>query len=87
MENGNSITGNSFTVSENGIYSVAVQDNDGRREVETIEIKNIDKIAPPVPTNLTAEYRFGEKKIILKWSDPVDTASGLKELKLSYTVN
>ena len=87
LENGNSITGNSFTVSENGIYSVAVQDNDGRREVETIEIKNIDKEPPPVPTNLTAEYRFGEKKIILKWSDPVDTASGLKELKLSYTVN
>ena len=87
LENGNSITGNSFTVSENGIYSVAVQDNDGRREVEKIEIKNIDKDPPPVPTNLTAEYRFGEKKIILKWSDPVDTASGLKELKLSYTVN
>ena len=87
LENGTAITGNSFTVTVNGIYSVAVQDNDGRREVETIEIKNIDKIAPPAPTNLTAEYRFGEKKIILKWSDPVDTASGLKELKLSYTVN
>ena len=87
LENGNSITGNSFTVSENGIYSVAVQDNDGIREVETIEIKNIDKTPPAAPTNLTAEYRFGEKKIILKWSDPVDTASGVKELKLSYTVN
>ena len=87
FESGTAITGNSFTVTVNGIYSVAVQDNDGRREVETIEIKNIDKIAPPAPTNLTAEYRFGEKKIILKWSDPVDTASGLKELKLSYTVN
>ena len=87
LENGTAITGNSFTVTVNGIYSVAVQDNDGRREVETIEIKNIDKIAPPAPTNLTAEYRFGEKKIILKWSDPVDTGSGLKELKLSYTVN
>ena len=36
---------------------------------------------------MTAEYRFGEKKIILKWTDPIDTASGLKELKLSYTVN
>ena len=87
LENGTAITGNSFTVTVNGIYSVAVQDNDGRREVETIEIKNIDKIAPPAPTNLTAEYRFGEKKIILKWSNPVDTGSGLKELKLSYTVN
>ena len=87
LENGTTITGNSFTVNESGIYSVVVQDNDGRREVETIEIKNIDKEPPAAPTNLTAEYRFGEKKIILKWSDPVDTASGLKELKLSYTVN
>ena len=87
LENGNSITGNSFTVPQNGIYSVAVQDNDGRCEAETIEIKNIDKTPPAVPTNLTAEYRFGEKKIILNWTDPVDTASGLKELKLSYTVN
>ena len=87
LENGTEITGNSFTVTQNGIYSVAVQDNAGRREVETIEIENIDKDPPPVPTNLTAEYRFGEKKIILKWSDPIDTASGLKELKLSYTVN
>ena len=87
LENGTAITGSSFTVTVNGIYSVAVQDNDGRREVETIEIKNIDKIAPQAPMNLTAEYRFGEKKIILKWSNPVDTGSGLKELKLSYTVN
>ena len=87
LESGTAITDKRFLVSENGIYSVAVLDNDGRREVETITIENIDKDPPPVPTNLTAEYRFGEKKIILKWSDPVDTASGLKELKLSYTVN
>ena len=87
LESGTAITGNSFTVTVNGIYSVAVLDNDGRREVETIEIKNIDKIAPQAPMNLTAEYRLGEKKIILKWSDPVDTGSGLKELNLSYTVN
>ena len=87
LESGTAITDKRFTVSENGIYSIAVLDNDGRREAETINIENIDKDPPPAPTNLTAEYRFGEKKIILKWSDPVDTASGLKELKLSYTVN
>ena len=87
LENGTEITGNSFTVTANSIYSVAVLDNDGRREAETINIKNIDKDPPAAPTNLTAEYRFGEKKIILNWTDPVDTASGLKELKLSYTVN
>jgi len=87
LESGTAISGSSFTVTEYGIYSIAVLDNDGRREADTINIENIDKDPPPAPTNLTAEYRFGEKKIILNWTDPVDTASGLKELKLSYTVN
>ncbi|UTC45334.1 DUF4959 domain-containing protein [Treponema vincentii] len=87
LESGNLLVGNSFTVTQNGIYSVVVQDNDGRREVETIEIKNIDKTPPPAPKNFTAQYTLSAKKIVLNWADPVDTASGLKELKLSYTVN
>ena len=43
LESGTPIIGNSFEVSENGKYSVGVQDNEGRREVETIKIDNIDK--------------------------------------------
>lgn len=85
LASGTAITGNSFEVSENGKYSVGVQDNEGRREVEIIEISNIDKEPPPAPANLTAEYRLSTKKIILKWTDPAD--SGLKELRLTYTIN
>ena len=58
-----SITDKSFTVSENGIYSVAVQDNDGRRDVETIKIENIDKTPPAVVKNLTVSYSAGTKKL------------------------
>ena len=85
LASGTAITGNSFEVSENAKYSVGVQDNEGRREVEIIEISNIDKTAPPAPANLTAEYKLSTKKIILKWTDPAD--SGLKELRLTYNVN
>ena len=82
LASGTAIIGNSFEVSENSKYSVGVQDNEGRREVEII---NIDKEPPPAPANLTAEYRLSTKKIILKWTDPAD--SGLKELRLTYTIN
>lgn len=87
LEKGKAITGNSFEVTENGMYSVAVLDNDGRREVETIEIKNIDKEPPQKPLNFTAEYKLSAEKIILRWVDPADTGSGVKELYLTYTVN
>ncbi len=87
FESGTAITGNGFTVTANGIYSVVVQDNDGRREVEMINIENIDKTPPPAPKNFTTHYTLSAKKIVLNWTDPIDIGSGLKELKLSYTVN
>ena len=68
-----SITDKSFTVSENGIYSVAVQDNDGRRDVETIKIENIDKTPPAVVKNLTVSYSAGTKKITVSWQNPADS--------------
>ena len=73
LENGTAITGNSFTVTVNGIYSVAVQDNDGRREVETITIANIDKIPPAKVKNLSAVYDSGNQKIIVTWTNPTDS--------------
>ena len=82
FESGTLITGNSFPVSENGIYSVAVQDNDGRREVETIDIKNIDKTPPAPVTGLLASYSKNNKKITVNWQNPPD--SDFEELTLSW---
>jgi len=82
FESGTLITGNSFTVSENGIYSVAVLDNDGRREVETIDIKNIDKTPPTMVTGLLASYSKNNKKITVNWKNPID--SDFAELTLSW---
>ncbi|AIW89245.1 MULTISPECIES: DUF1566 domain-containing protein [unclassified Treponema] len=73
LENGTEITGNSFTVTANSIYSVAVLDNDGRREVETITITNIDKTPPAKVKNLSAVYDSGNQKIIVTWTNPTDS--------------
>ena len=70
---GTAVSGNSFPVNENGIYSVAVLDNEGRREVETIEIKNIDKDPPAAVANLTASYSSSNTKITVNWQNPTDS--------------
>ena len=69
---GTAIDGSSFEVSENGIYSVAVRDNDGRREVETIEIKNIDRTPPAPVTGLTLGYSSSIKTLTANWHNPTD---------------
>ena len=70
---GTAISGNSFSVNENGIYSVAVLDNEGRREVKTIEIKNIDKTPPAPVSSLTVSYSSSSKKITVNWQNPPDS--------------
>ena len=71
--NGTVISGNSFTVDKNGTYSVAVRDNDGRREVETIKIENIDKTPPAKVTGLAASYSSTTQKITVNWQNPTDS--------------
>ena len=70
---GTAIAGSSFEVSENGMYSVGVQDNDGRREVETIEIKNIDRTPPSPVTGLTLGYSSSIKTLTANWHNPTDS--------------
>ena len=70
--NGTVISGNSFTVDKNGTYSVAVRDNDGRREVETIKIENIDKTPPASVSGLMAGYSVGTHTITVNWQNPDD---------------
>ena len=57
----------SFTVTENGTYTVAVMDYDGRRESYSISISNIDKTGP-VLTNPAAKYDYDEKTITVTWN-------------------
>jgi len=80
LASGTPITGNSFEVSENAKYSVGVQDNEGRREVEIIEITNIDKKPPAKVKSLSAVYTSG--KIIVTWTNPTD--SDFSGLTLSW---
>lgn len=73
LASGTPITGNSFEVSENAKYSVGVQDNEGRREVEIIEISNIDKTPPAKVKSLSAVYDSGNQKIIVTWTNPTNS--------------
>ena len=72
LANGTAISGGSFTLSENGTYTVAVVDNDGRREIKTITVSNIDKTPPTKVQNLSASYTSGSQKISVTWTNPAD---------------
>ena len=72
LTGGTDISGGSFTVSENGTYTVAVVDNDGRREIKTITVGNIDKTPPAKVQNLSAFYSSASQKIIVTWTNPAD---------------
>ena len=68
--NGTHITSDHFSVGTNGVNSVAVRDIAGRRDVENIEIKNIDKRPPAEVTQL--QTAAGDGKISLSWKNPAD---------------
>ena len=72
LTSGTVISGGSFTVSDNGTYTVAVMDTDGRREIKTITIGNIDKTPPAKVQNLSAIYASGSGKITVTWTNPAD---------------
>ena len=62
-----------FTVTENGSYTVAATDTAGRRELCWITVNNIDKTAPAAVTNLEAAYDYANKKVTISWKDPSDS--------------
>jgi len=72
LASGTLISGGSFTVSDNGTYTVAVMDNDGRREIKTITVGNIDKTPPAKVKNISAIYSSASQKIIVTWTNPAD---------------
>ena len=75
-------TASSFTAAENGTYTVAAVDYDGRREISYITISNIDKTAPKAPTNLAASYDYGKKTITVTWDS---SDSDIDHYLVSYT--
>ena len=72
LASGTLISGGSFTVSGNGTYTVAVMDTDGRREIKTITVNNIDKTPPAKVQNLSAVYSSVGQKITVTWTNPAD---------------
>ena len=76
--------GCSFSVSENGTYSVAALDSDGREEIAWLTVQNIDKTAPAAVTNLSASYTASESKITFTWTDPAD--SDFDHVALTYKI-
>ena len=72
----------SFTATENGTYTVAVVDYDGRRELSYITISNIDKAAPNKSANLAASYDYGKKTITVTWNS---SDSDVDHYLVSYT--
>ncbi len=72
-----------FTVTENGTFTVFVQDSDGRREVNTITINNIDKTPPAAVTDLVSVCKAVTNKITVSWSSPAD--DDFSYVLLSYT--
>lgn len=72
LTGGTLISGGSFTLSDNDTYTVGVVDNDGRREIKTITIDNIDKIPPAKVQNLSASYSSVGQKIVVSWTNPDD---------------
>ena len=57
---------------ENGTYTVAAIDSDGREETAQISISNFDFTAPKLVSELNAEVSAGKTSVTLTWKDPGD---------------
>ena len=84
QNNGNTISNNSFIVSDNGIYTVYTKDRFGNAAVKSITINNIDKIAPIATITKTP---LGNSVIINVQAS--DSQSGIEHITLpdNSTVN
>jgi len=79
-DNGTVLEGNSFTVSENGTYTVFVMDKAGNMSVEEIVIDNIDKENPDVPTLVADVTTVTNKNVTVTIKYPSDAK--VKEYKI-----
>lgn len=77
-DNGNFI-GNkgTFTVKENGIYTIYVSDKVGNTTLKTIEVTNIDKTAPNIKINVLTKSYSSKAAVEIDYGD-----SSLKQYKI-----
>ncbi|MFA6936980.1 MAG: hypothetical protein WCQ67_01980 [Treponema sp.] len=87
--NGTSITKKedkyTFLISTNGTYTAYVKDSDGRKEVATIIISNIDKTSPKTISNLDVSYNSKLKTMEAFWKNSI--SSDVVKQTISYTTN
>ncbi len=80
---GKTLTDNSFTVSENGTYTVYALDNDGNKRTKSIIITNIDRTAPAITLSIPeSDVTAVSKKIQVSTTD--DT--GIQDQKWAYGI-
>ncbi|MFJ8262855.1 nitrous oxide reductase accessory protein NosL [Rummeliibacillus sp. NPDC094406] len=96
---GTELTDNSFTVSENGTYTVYALDNNGNKRTKSIKISNIDKTNPtislsPSTTNatnenvtVTASIIDNVKVVSKKWASGDQTATYFTKNGTKFTSN
>ena len=61
-----------ITATENTIFTVAVTDTAGRRELAFVTVNNIDKTAPTQVANVMPSYSRNNNAIKLSWTNPAD---------------
>lgn len=79
LNEGTSLEGNTFRVSENGTYTVYARDNAGNERVEKIEISNLFKTGSSVSLSLSTNTWTNEP--IRVQAHITDNGSGIAELK------
>ncbi|MED3575060.1 leucine-rich repeat protein [Cytobacillus praedii] len=77
---GTDVLNNKFTVTENDIYTVYAKDSAGNETVQTIDITNIDKVAPKAPILEVSSTATTNKDVTVTISYPADAV--VKEYKI-----
>lgn len=93
------LTDNSFTVSENGTYTVYALDNNGNKRTKSIKISNIDKTNPTISlspsttdaTNenvtVTTSIKDNVRIVSKKWTSGNQTATYFRKNGTKFTGN
>ena len=77
-----------INVTENGFYSIVVQNEEGLVECKTVQIKTIDKT--PLPELTTFSVSCDGKKITVIWRNPTTVSqydAPIREIIISYIYN